>query len=345
MHINKFIHTADLHLGFKYRTKSLMGRSDERKNELFDTFERLINYANDHDIDLIVISGDLFERDLLTYTETKELMKIIDSYFGKIVLSAGNHDFFAEDYLYNNFTKNLYVFKSSSIEKIDIADNVCIYGASWINNFESNFNFKKVKLDNIKYNIFMCHGDINKGKYKIDLSGINESGFDYIALGHIHKHGQVSCNAYYAGSLEPLDFGELGEHGFYEVDVEKNEVSFVPFSQREFKVVDIIIDEEDDFLSVINKFAALEDRDKDFYRINVKGTISPDLNINRIINIVKDKFYYLETIINLNEKTYIDDSLYQKILAKAADLDDDIRNDAISIVLRALKNGEHYYED
>lgn len=345
MFINKFIHTADLHLGFKYRTKSLKERSDERKNELFDTFERLIKYANDNRIDLIIISGDLFERELLTYTETKLLLKIIDGYFGKIVLSAGNHDYYTDDYLYNNFTKNLFVFKTNQLEKIDIADNIAVYGASWLNSIESNFDFSRVNLDRNKFNIFTCHGDIDDNKYKIDLSEILKSNFDYLALGHIHKGGKVFDRAYYAGSLEPLDFGELGEHGFYEVDTQSSEVKFIPFASRKFNNIDIFINEDDEFEDILTKFDEINEKDRDFYRINLKGSINSELNINRIINIVKDKFYYLEIINNLKEKVYIDENIYQKILQRAENIVDEIKNDAINIALKALKSSEHYYED
>lgn len=345
MFINKFIHAADLHLGFKYKSKTLGTRSEDRKNELFITFERLINYANENKIDLIVISGDLFERDALTYTETKHMMSIIDSYYGSIVLSCGNHDYYIDDYLFNNFTKNLYVFKTNSLERMDIAENVSIYGASWLNSLENGFALQKVILDKDRFNIASLHGDLADGKYKIDIEPLLASGFDYIALGHIHKHGKVAEKAYYPGSLEPLDFGELAEHGFYEVDTLSGSVKFISFSIREFIIKEIIINEEDEFQDIINKFEELNDKDKNFYRIILKGSINQDLNINRIISLVKDKFYYLEVINNLEESLSISTDIYEKILAKAEKYPDEIRQDAIKIALKAMQSREHYYED
>ncbi|WP_215492815.1 metallophosphoesterase family protein [Fenollaria sporofastidiosus] len=345
MYINKFIHTADLHLGFKYKNKTLGARSDERKNELFITFERLINYANDNKIDLIIISGDFFERDALTYTETKHLMKIIDSYYGKIVLSCGNHDYYTDDYLFSNFTENLYVFKTDTLERVDIGENVCVYGASWLSDQESAFAIKRVELDHNKYNIAALHGDINDGKYKVDISPLVYSGFNYIALGHIHKKGKVLDGAYYSGSLEPLDFKELGEHGFYEVDIIQGSVNFVSFAQREFIIKDIFINKEDDFEDILGKFEAITDKDKNFYRINLKGTIQSDLNINRILSLIKGKFYYLEVINDLSEISNISDEIYQKIVKKAEAYPEDIRKEAIKIALKAMQSTENYYED
>lgn len=345
MFINKFIHAADLHLGFKYKSKTLGTRSEDRKNELFITFERLINYANKNKIDLIVISGDLFERDALTYTETKHMMSIIDSYYGNIVLSCGNHDYYTDDYLFNNFTENLHVFKTNTLERMDIAENVSIYGASWLNSIENGFAHQKANLDKDRFNIASLHGDLADGKYKIDIEPLLASGFDYIALGHIHKHGKVAEKTYYPGSLEPLDFGELAEHGFYEVDTLSGSVKFMPFALREFIIKELAINEDDEFEDIINKFEKLNDKDENFYRIILKGSINKDLNINRIISLVKDKFYYLEVINNLEESLSISTDIYEKILAKAEGYPDEIRQDAINIALKAMQSREHYYED
>ena len=50
----------------------------------------------------------------------------------------------------------------------------------------------------------------------------NEKGFDYIALGHIHKR-YINENLAYPGSCIALGFDELGEHGMLDVALEKNE--------------------------------------------------------------------------------------------------------------------------
>ena len=74
--------------------------------------------------------------------------------------------------------------------------------------------------------------------------------FDYIALGHIHKHQVVSSNppVVYAGSLERLDFSEeADEKGFYVVEIEpdkevgKRPVSFAfhPVQARRFLTIEV----------------------------------------------------------------------------------------------------------
>jgi exonuclease SbcD len=80
--------------------------------------------------------------------------------------------------------------------------------------------------------------------------------FDYIALGHIHRH-QVIAEAppiVYAGSLDRLDFGdEAGEKGFYLVEIEpdnqtgKRSVSyeFHPVEGRRFITIKVDVQPQD----------------------------------------------------------------------------------------------------
>jgi exonuclease SbcD len=87
-------------------------------------------------------------------------------------------------------------------------------------------------------------------------SNVAHPSFDYIALGHIHKH-QVLCQnppVVYAGSLERLDFGDEGDDkGFYLVEIEtgsepgKRRVSyqFQPVSGRPFITIKADIEPQD----------------------------------------------------------------------------------------------------
>ena len=73
-------------------------------------------------------------------------------------------------------------------------------------------------------------------------SAVANPAFDYVALGHIHKHQVVTDRplTIYAGSIERIDFGEESEDkGFVLVDVEKGSATyeFVKVNARRFLTV------------------------------------------------------------------------------------------------------------
>ena len=84
------------------------------------------------------------------------------------------------------------------------------------------------------------------------LSNVANTAFDYVALGHIHKH-QVLWERppiVYAGSLERVDFGEeKDDKGFYIVDIEpaSRQVTyhFHPVATRRFLTIDVTTGQED----------------------------------------------------------------------------------------------------
>ena len=60
----------------------------------------------------------------------------------------------------------------------------------------------------------------------VGIEDMQASAFDYVALGHIHKHQQVTARppAVYAGSPERVDFGEEREaKGFVDVQISQND--------------------------------------------------------------------------------------------------------------------------
>ncbi len=88
------------------------------------------------------------------------------------------------------------------------------------------------------------------------VSNVANPAFDYIALGHIHKHQVLLYNplVVYAGSLERLDFSEEeDEKGFYVVEIEPDKetgerhvsIDFHPVTGRRFLTVNIGIDSPD----------------------------------------------------------------------------------------------------
>ncbi len=91
-------------------------------------------------------------------------------------------------------------------------------------------------------------------------SVVADPAFDYVALGHIHRHQDVNAGYHppvvYAGSMERIDFGEEGERkGFVIADIEKGHTTyrFVPVQARPFVTIEVTADAEDPMTQVLSE--------------------------------------------------------------------------------------------
>ena len=139
------------------------------------------------------------------------------------------------------------------------------------------------------------------------LSNVAQPAFDYVALGHIHRHQVLNENppVVYAGSMERLDFGdEEDEKGFYLIEIDtapatgKRQVSydFHPLIGRRFITIDVALEEDnlDPTTAVLRTIAEQEDRMKDaIVRLNISlpSQLDSHLRDSEIRNALKDANY------------------------------------------------------
>lgn len=360
----KFIHTGDLHLGLQFKKVSFPEEiSNRRRIELWGTFERIVDKAIEDKTDFLFIAGDLFEEEYFTLGD----MKRVRDTLGKaknvnILITAGNHDTLNNNSLYYmvDWPDNITIFHSKGLEKRNFEDiGVCIYGYSW-DVAENNQNIFQdfEKLNEEKINILIIHGDLfSKDSYylPLDKKHIESLGFNYIALGHIHKPEIFSNKMAYCGSPEPLHFGETGKHGIIKgkVSKEDTQIKFIPFSRRMFIEKTIEINEYMSYLDIVNhiKECDKEENLKDnLYRVALDGIVDRDiaLDIDDLVKSLENDFYYIEIIDNTTidydleklEEENIDNIIGYFIREmKTKDIEDRTIKDALYIGLEVLMKG------
>ena len=285
----KFVHIADVHLDSPFKTIS--DRADigvERRLEQRNALKKVIEYIKQNNIEYLFISGDLYEQDYIRESSINflnELFKEIPD--TKIYIAPGNHDPFIKNSFYAtfNWNKNVKIF-TNVVQKVE-NDGVNIYGFGF-NNFEMNDNqIKNIELDEPeKINILITHGDLGESKYNyMNLQDIKNIGFDYVALGHIHKRNDTT-NIVYPGSLISFGFDELGEHGMLVGEIKEKVLNkkFVKIDDREFveqelDVSNILSEEE-----LIEKINNINEENK-LFKIILIGYRNFPININlKLIN-------------------------------------------------------------
>ena len=110
---------------------------------------------------------------------------------------------------------------------------------------------------------------VGKG-FTIPMSMLIREEFDYVALGHVHKHQNLNPSneppVVYPGSIERVDFGEEKEDKGYiwlELESGKAEWEFCPLPARPFITIETDVSESKDPLeAVLNAIAQQEITDK-----------------------------------------------------------------------------------
>lgn len=212
----KFIHAADIHLGVKPDKGKAW--SSIRATEIENTFDKLIDIAEDRKVDLLLLAGDVFH----TPPDLSQL-KNLDYRLSRLtstrtIIIAGNHDYIEEgsaaesyDFKSNTVLMPRDCFSNAYMEDI----NTCITGFSYGKALYTD----DVTVDigpqkEAAINILLMHGG-DETHVPINFRELAEAGFDYVALGHIHKPKHMVKNKMaYSGSLEPIDCTETGRRGF-----------------------------------------------------------------------------------------------------------------------------------
>ena len=255
----KFMHIADVHLGAAPDAGYPWSRF--REQELWETFEDTIADAARHQVDLLLIAGDLFHR-----PPTGEQLKRVDEILGKlentrVVLMTGNHDYAASDSAWRQYRWQSPVecFLDPRIECVqfpDIQTRVYALGYDRQEITEPLYDGLRCRKGR-ELNILMAHGG-DARHIPISRQSLEESGFDYIALGHIHRPGSlIKGRALYAGALEPIDSADTGPHGYVLGETTGHHVRlrYIRKSRHEYRTLRLECSEEDTTLSLKERLA------------------------------------------------------------------------------------------
>lgn len=296
----RFIHIADMHFDTPF---TFLGEQenlgDVRRLEQRQVFQKMINYIKEKEIPYLFISGDLYEQNYVKKTTIdyiNNLFKTIPN--TKIFISPGNHDPFLKNSYYNNYdwNNNVYIFNSEmGLYEFEDAD---IYGYGFNDFYCNNFNTKNITIKNKnKINILIIHGDIDASKIAnmqynpVSKNELRALGFNYIAMGHIHKGQVIDNNIVYPGSTISLGFDEQGEHGLLDVNLEKNnlQINFVKLDDRIFeeKEIDITnINTEEELIEFINNIFIEENI---MCKLILIGIRNFEIDTNKILKLINQK--------------------------------------------------------
>ena len=254
-----FLHTADLHIGAPLR--GLRALSPEWADRLLravsEAYDRVIDAAVRNEVDFVVIAGDAFDTARPSYADYVRFfdgLRTLEHAGIPVYLCAGNHDPLTSwDDDYGSLPTNAHMFSADkpgfSLYERD-GRPLCVlggrsyYNQTWPGDVDISCGLTRAAANRAlggraceaPFGVGVAHTGLHLDPRNapVPLSSLLEAGFDYWALGHIHKKQlfpQENPRAGYPGCTQGRDINETGERGAYLVTLEQgqpNAVRFVP---------------------------------------------------------------------------------------------------------------------
>ena len=300
----KIIHTADWHVGHE-----LYGYDREEEFDYF--FSQLSELLAEEQPDALLVSGDVYDSYMPSSTAVRQLnnalLRLHDSSpQTEIILTSGNHDSgprleaAAPPWLPHG------VHLIGSLGPDPLRNRIKIEGKGVVMAipfcYPANFPhadgdpldgrqeryFRRVSeqlrreslptvlmahlyLYGVQLNGTRQRYDIVGGSEEMPLSDIG-TGYDYLALGHIHRRQRLSARAYYSGSPLPISFDEPAEHGVLLVELEKGEEPRVDFRQmKTLRSLLTLPKEAAPFEEAIRELREMDPESNAYVRLHVLG--------------------------------------------------------------------------
>lgn len=234
----KIIHMADSHLGFSAYSRVDRNGRNLVEEMFYAGFDQAVDKILELKPDAVVHAGDVFHhvrpRIRPLYIFKQGLEKLSDAGIPVVIIS-GNHDApkglaGTSPFVIYEGSRGINIARKYQYERFEIGDHFfhcipfCLDPQEYIEEFG--------KIEMSGRDVLVMHGLIeslsNKklrtvGEHELKDSLLKRD-FDYIALGHYHAQARIAENAWYSGSIEYFNFGEVSDSkGMLLVDLETGE--------------------------------------------------------------------------------------------------------------------------
>ena len=313
-----FLHGADFHLDSPFHALT-PDQAAERRQEQRQLLTRLSDMVQQAQVDLIFLSGDLFDGQRARPETLQALFQVLEEWDAQVFLAPGNHDPYSDSSPYGKLTwpDHVHIFTSPVPERIELP-NAVVYGSAFTSVYRMDSPLAGFHAPEEDVPVFGCfHGDLSSAHSRygpITRSEIAASGLDYLALGHIHSASGLkrAGNTYYAwpGCPEGRGFDETGEKGVYLGRIEGRRVSldFLPLARRRYFTPKLDITGRDPE-AVLREYMR-QAAPQDILRIYLVGDRDPDYppDLTTLTALASSYFYQAD----LRDHTTLSASLWEK---------------------------------
>lgn len=221
----RFVHTADIHLDSPLRSLALRdgALAEVVGNATRSTFSRIVDLCVQEDVQALLIAGDLYDGSQTSMKTARFLaqeMERLASVGIPVLVIRGNHDAASRITRELTLPENVTVFpgKAEVIETAWNDHSVAVHGISFRDAHAPDSLLDRFGAP-VKgaFNIGMLHTSLGGAQghdpyAPCTLADLQATGFDYWALGHIHKRAihPGTTTVVMPGIPQGRDVGEAG---------------------------------------------------------------------------------------------------------------------------------------
>lgn len=280
----KVLHGADFHLDSPFSGLKPEAAA-RRRGEQRELLARLTDLAREREADLVLLSGDLLDGDLVFRETVQALARALGEIPCPVFLAPGNHDWYGPQspYAALEWPGNVHLFTGPELTAVPLPELDCtVWGAAFCAPRQSASPLRGFRAPAEGVQLAVLHGEVaTQGDYgPMTEADIAASGLDYLALGHVHQCSGL-CRAgetfwAYPGCPEGRGFDETGDKGVYLGQLEGGHVSleFVPLARRRYLTPEVDITGQDP-AQALTAFLQTA-RSEDIVRLALVGERDPD---------------------------------------------------------------------
>ena len=245
----RFLHTADIHLDSPLKGLEVHEDApvDEIRGATRRAFENLVEMAIEDEIDFILIAGDLYDGDWKDYHTGLffvHQMGRLHKAGIEVFIVSGNHDAANQTTKTMPLPDNVTHFSPKKPQSVKLDDlGVIIHGQSYSSRaVTDNLASSYPQHDSNFFNIGILHTSLtgregHENYAPCTIDDLKSKGYDYWALGHVHKREIVSEDPWvlFPGNVQGRHIKETGVKGATLVTVEDSRITGV--EERELDVL------------------------------------------------------------------------------------------------------------
>ncbi|NTX56171.1 DNA repair exonuclease [Myxococcus llanfairpwllgwyngyllgogerychwyrndrobwllllantysiliogogogochensis] len=216
----RILHSADWQMGLRARHVAQVA-SAVREARL-EAARNVIQAANSHQVDAVVLAGDIFEDNLVEDRLVHQVVAVLEGARAPVFVLPGNHDALTPDAVYHRAS---WKQRPAHVRMLDGDAPVPIPGTAAVllaaplrqkKGMKDPTGEWRARADVDAIRVGVAHGSLRiEGKHALDdfpiaLDAVARVGLDYLALGHWHGQYVHEERTAYAGAHETTKFGEDG---------------------------------------------------------------------------------------------------------------------------------------